>query len=240
MGSCARPGETHRPKAALEVNYVIGSILPLSLGVALSPFPIVLIVLLLGSARPRANGLAFLAGWVGGLAAIVVLLTFALDALAGSGSDPGPVAGILRILFGAALLLMAGRKFAKRFGTGDAGPRPRWMASAGAYSPRQGATRGLTLAGANPKNLALTAAAGVAIGEAELAVSTEIWATAAYLLLSSATVIVPVAGYVIAPRKMSVRLRAVMAWLQDNHSIMTGLLVVVFGFILVGNGIASF
>lgn len=222
------------------MNEVIGSILPLSMGVALSPFPIILIVLLLGSAHPRANGLAFLAGWVAGLAAIVALLTFALDAFAGSGSEPGPVAGVLRILFGAALLAMAGRKFAKRFGTGDAGPLPRWMASAGAYSPRQSVLMGLALSGANPKNLALTAAAGVAIGEAELATSAEIWAMAAYLLLASATVVIPLAGYIIAPRKMSVPLGAVMDWLQENHSIMTGLLLVVFGFILVGNGIASF
>lgn len=222
------------------MNEVIGSILPLSMGVALSPFPIIMIVLLLGSARPRANGLTFLAGWMMGLAAIVAILTFALDALAGSGSDPGPVAGILRIGFGVMLLVMAGRKFAKRFGTGDAGPLPRWMASAGTYSPRQSAIMGLALSGANPKNLAITAAAGVTIGAAELAFSAEIWAMTAYLALASLTVLVPVAGYVIAPRKMAVPLRAAMEWLQANHSILTGLLLVVFGFILVGNGIESF
>lgn len=221
------------------MNEVIGSILPLSMGVALSPFPIIMIVLLLGSSRPRANGLAFLAGWMLGLAAIVAILTFALDALEGTGNDPGLTAGILRIAFGTALLVLAGRKFTKRFGTGDAGPLPRWMASAGSYSPRQSAVMGLALSGANPKNLAITAAAGVSIGAAELAVSAEIWAMAAFLVLASLTVLIPVAGYVIAPRKMAVPLRAIMEWLQANHSVLTGLLLVVFGFILVGNGIGS-
>ncbi len=222
------------------MNDVIGSVLPLSMGVALSPFPIIMIVLLLGSARPRANGLAFLGGWVAGLAAIVALLTFALDAVDDSGAEPGPVAGILRIALGAFLLAMAVRKFAKRFGKSDAGPLPGWMASASSYSPGRSAVMGLALSGANPKNLAITAAAGVAIGAAELNLGAELWAMAAYIVLASLTVLLPVASYLIAPTKMGVPLKAVMEWLQVNHSIMTGLLLVVFGFLLVGNGIGSF
>lgn len=222
------------------MNEVIGTILPLSMGVALSPFPIIMIVLLLGSARPKANGLAFLAAWVAGLAAIVALLTFILDAVDDSGTDPEPVAGILRIALGAGLLFLAARKFIKRFGPSDAGPLPRWMASAGSYSPGRSAGMGLMLSAANPKNIGITAAAGATIGAADLALPAEIWSMAAYLLLASATVIVPVAAYLIAPQQVEVPLRAVMGWLQRNHSVMTGLLLVVFGFVLVGNGIGSF
>ncbi|AIY01575.1 hypothetical protein ART_1976 [Arthrobacter sp. PAMC 25486] len=222
------------------MNEVLGSILPLSMGVALGPFPIIMIVLLLGSARPNANGLAFLSGWVVGLAAIVAVLTFALDALDGAGNDPGPMAGVVRIILGSALLVMAARKFIKRFGTSDAGPLPRWMASATSYSPGRSAVMGLTLSAANPKNFAITAAAGVTIGAADLSLNAEIWAMSAYIVFASLTVLVPVAVYLIAPRKVAVPLRAVMQWLQVNHSIMTGLLLVVFGFILIGNGLGSF
>lgn len=222
------------------MNEVIGTILPLSMGVALSPFPIIMIVLLLGSARPKANGLAFLATWVVGLAAIVAILTFAMDALDSAGSDPGPIAGILRIVLGAGLLFLAARKFIKRFGPSDAGPLPRWMASAGSYSPGRSALMGLALSAANPKNIGLTAAAGATIGAADLALTAELWAMAAYLLLASLTVIIPVTAYLIAPQKVAVPLRAIMEWLQTNHSVMTGMLLVVFGFILVGNGIGSF
>lgn len=222
------------------MNDVIGSILPLSLGVALSPFPVIMIVLLLGSARPRANGLAFLGGWVAGLAVIVAVLTFALDLLDGTGSEPGPVAGVLRIILGVFLLVMAARKFTKRFVKNDAGPLPRWMASASSYSPGRSAVMGLTLSAANPKNFAITAAAGVAIGAAALEPGAEFWAMLAYIVLASLTVLVPVTAYLFAPRKVAVPLRAVMEWLQVNHSVMTGLLLVVFGFILIGNGIGSF
>lgn len=222
------------------MNEVIGSILPLSMGVALSPLPIIMIMLLLGSARPRTNGLAFLGGWIAGLAVIVTVLTFALDAVDDSGTAPGPVAGILRIAFGSFLLFLAARKFAKRLGKSDAGPLPTWMAAASSYSPRRSAVMGLALSGANPKIIAITAAAGVSIGAAELNLGAELWAVAAYLLIASLTVLLPVASYLLAPEKMDAPLRAIMEWLKTNHSIMTGLLLVVFGFIVVGNGIGSF
>jgi len=223
------------------MNQVIGSLLPLGLGVALSPFPIIMIVLLLGSARPKGNGLAFLGGWLIGIAAIVAVLTFAIDVLEDSGaSEPNVVVGILQVLLGGTLLVMAGRKFAKRFGPSDGGGLPGWMASAGSYSPGRSFVMGLALSGANPKNLALTAAGGIAIGAASLSTAEEIWAAVAYVLIASATVLLPVAGYLAAPQKMGVPLGHIMAWLRINHAIMTGLLLLVFGFVLLGNGIGSF
>ncbi|WP_104091736.1 GAP family protein [Arthrobacter sp. GMC3] len=223
------------------MNEVIGSLLPLGLAVALSPFPIIMVVLLLGSARPRGNGLAFLGGWLVGIAAIIAILTFAIDALEDSGaSEPNVVVGVLRILLGVALLVMAARKFIKRFGPSDDGGLPGWMASASSYSPGRSFGMGLVLSAANPKNLALTAAGGIAIGEAAFSITQELWAALTYLLIASVTVLVPVSGYLIAPQKMGVPLGHVMAWLRVNHAIMTGLLLLVFGFVLIGNGIGSF
>ena len=42
----------------------IGAILPLAVGVALSPVPIIAVVLMLGTPGGRTNGLAFLGGWI--------------------------------------------------------------------------------------------------------------------------------------------------------------------------------
>lgn len=223
------------------MNDVIGSLLPLGLAVALSPFPIIMIVLLLGSARPKGNGLAFLGGWLVGIALIVAVLTFAIDVLEESGaSEPNVIVGIVQILLGATLLVMAARKFVKRFGPSDGGDLPGWMASASSYSPGRSFVMGLALSGANPKNMALTAAGGIAIGAAALSTTQELWAALAYLLIASVSVLVPVAGYLIAPQKMGVPLGHLMAWLRVNHAIMTGLLLLVFGFVLIGNGIGSF
>lgn len=107
------------------MNEVIRTLLPLGLAVALSPFPAIMVVLLLGSGRPRADGLSFLVGWVVGIAVIVGVMTPAIDALEESGaSEPDIVAGVLGILVGAALLVLAGRKFARLLGPADGGAVP--------------------------------------------------------------------------------------------------------------------
>ena len=48
----------------------LGSILPQAIGVAISPVPIIAVILMLFSKRARSNGIAFLVGWV--LALVVV------------------------------------------------------------------------------------------------------------------------------------------------------------------------
>jgi hypothetical protein len=45
----------------------IGQSLPLAIGVALSPIPIIAVVLMLTTPRARANGPAFVLGWLLGL-----------------------------------------------------------------------------------------------------------------------------------------------------------------------------
>jgi hypothetical protein len=49
------------------VAQAIGQVLSLGVGVALSPVPIIAVVLLLGTPRARINGPAFLVGWILGL-----------------------------------------------------------------------------------------------------------------------------------------------------------------------------
>ncbi len=54
---------------------VIGDLLPAAAAVALSPIPIVAVVLVLGSPQARTAGPAFAIGWVVGLGAVSVAVT---------------------------------------------------------------------------------------------------------------------------------------------------------------------
>ena len=220
---------------------VVGTLLPLGLAISLSPFPIIMIVLLLGSKQPRANGLAFLLAWVLGISAVLAVLTLAMDWVESSTADSsGAIAGVVRIVLGGGLLFLAARKAAKRFGGKGENALPGWMASAESMVPGRSFVMGLLLSAANPKNLMLSAAAGVTIGAAELAGWSEFWAGVFFVAIASASVIIPVACYVVAPRAMAKPLDAVKAWMSANHDVMTGLLLLVFGFVLIGNGIGSF
>jgi Sap, sulfolipid-1-addressing protein len=60
------------------VGEAIGQMLPSAVGVAISPFPIVAVVLMLVAARGRVNGPVFLVGWWVGIAVVgVIVLTVA-------------------------------------------------------------------------------------------------------------------------------------------------------------------
>ncbi|HUK72944.1 MAG TPA: GAP family protein [Streptosporangiaceae bacterium] len=49
------------------MGQAIGGSLPLAIGIALSPIPIIAVVLMLTTPRARANGPAFVLGWLLGL-----------------------------------------------------------------------------------------------------------------------------------------------------------------------------
>ncbi|MGK9148173.1 GAP family protein [Plantibacter flavus] len=222
---------------------VIGSLLPLGLAVALSPFPVIAIILVLLSERARASGPAFLAGWV--LATTVVAIVFTALAKTVEPSDPdvpNPLTGVLRLALGALLLVLAVRKL--RGGPkldADGEPElPGWMSTLTSATAGRSFTMALLLAGANPKNLAITAAASLSIGTGGLAPGEVVWSIVVFALIASATIVVPVVGHAFFAAQLDAPLRRLEVWLLGNHTAVMGLLLVIFGVILLGNGIASF
>src|SRR3954462_6038660 len=108
----------------------ISEVLPFAIGIAISPIPIIAIILILFSNRATANGLSFLFGWVAGLAVVgtaVYLFADAANAATDSTSSlfaeaataptsptsSAPISGD-KILLGFLLLSLARRNFAKR------------------------------------------------------------------------------------------------------------------------------
>jgi len=69
--------------AAGTLSDAIGGLLPSAFAVALSPIPIVAVVVVLGSRRARTAGPAFALGWIAGLLAVSMVVVL----LVGSGSD---------------------------------------------------------------------------------------------------------------------------------------------------------
>ena len=66
----------------------IGDMLPFAIGVALSPVPIVAVILMLFSARARQNGPAFLGGWLAGVAGVVLMVRLITGASAHRAAGP--------------------------------------------------------------------------------------------------------------------------------------------------------
>ena len=56
------------------MGQAIGDLLPAAVGVALSPVPIIAVILMLGTPQARTNGPAFGLGWVVGLSVVSVIV----------------------------------------------------------------------------------------------------------------------------------------------------------------------
>ncbi len=182
----------------------IGGMLPAAIAVALSPIPIVAIVLVLGTQQARIVGPAFVVGWVVGLtlvSAVVVLL-------AGGADDPdsASAAGVDWMTLGIGLLFlaMAHRQWKKRPKEGQAREEPKWMATLDELTVGKALVLGLALSAANPKNLALTAAAAASIAQEGLGAADTAIAIAVFVVLGSCTVAGAVLFAVVAPSPLPI------------------------------------
>lgn len=217
----------------------VGGSLAAAAAVGLSPFGVVGVIMVLGSPHARVAGPAFALGWVGGLAAISAAAT----ALAADVDDAGSVAaqgvGWVEIVLGAGLLVLAGRKWRGRRRPGEDVVLPGWMASVEDAGPGRALLLGAALAMANPKNLALTAGVAVSIAQTGVVGTDLLLATGAYVLLAS----VPVLGAVLAHLALGDRAAAALASVREfmtaNNDVIVVVLLLVFGFSLVGDGLSD-
>jgi hypothetical protein len=220
---------------------VIGSLLPLALAVSLSPVPIIATILMLLSPRAKPGAILFLVGWVVGVAAAVTVFTVIADYLPQSEPGaPNPVASVLRITLGVALLVLAVLKFRQQFRSPKDAALPGWMSSLSAAAPRRSLVLGLALGGVNPKNLLISVAAGLSIGTASLTLGAQVAGIAVYTVLASITVIVPVVVFLVAGERIRGPLTSLNDWLERNNSVILAVLFLVFGVLLVGNGLTGF
>jgi threonine/homoserine/homoserine lactone efflux protein len=220
---------------------VIGEILPLALGVAISPIPIIAAILMLLSPKAKGTGVGFLVGWVAGILVAVVVFTLLSSIIPQGGSDdPKPISGVIKIVLGALLLLLAVRQWRSR-PTGDAEPAmPKWMSAIDTLTTVRGLLLGFALSALNPKNLLMSIAAGVTIGSASLTVGGDILAIVIFTLIAASTVAVPVIAYLAASARMAGPLEALRAWLVHNNATVMAVLLLVIGVVLIGKGIGSF
>jgi threonine/homoserine/homoserine lactone efflux protein len=216
---------------------VIGDLLPSALAVALSPIPIVAVVLILGTPKARLAGPAFALGWVAGLLAVSVLVVLAV----GTGDDPDaddPGLDWLKIAIGILFLAMAARQWTKRPKQGEEPGQPSWMATIDSASPARALMLGAALSGANPKNLALVLAASASIAEAGLDGPDTAIAIAVFTALGSVTVAGSVLAYLVDADRAARPLDAVKRFMSDNNAVIMMVVLLLLGAKLLGDGLA--
>ena len=225
----------HTARALL--TEVIGDLLPSAFAVALSPIPIVAIVLVLGAPKARSAGSAFALGWVTGLLAVSVIVVLVL----GTGGDPDsddPGISWLKVAIGILFLAMAANQWKKRPRDGQEPETPSWMATIDTATPARAAVLGAALAGANPKNLALTLSAAASIAEAGLDPADEAIAVAAFVAIGSVTVAGAVLLYLVDAKRAARPLDAIKRFMSDNNAVIMMVVLLLLGAKLLGDGLA--
>ena len=214
----------------------IGQILGLAVGVAISPVPIIALILMLFSKSAAVNSLAFLFGWLLGLTVVsIIVLAIGLEGSDGDSSS----SGIVKVVIGALFVLLGIKQWRDRPRGEEEPTLPKWMASVDSFTPPKAFGLAVLLSSVNPKNLGLTIAAAAAIGSVGLDTGEEAVVVAVYVVLASITLIVPVVGYLAAREKMTPVLDSMKTWLMANNATVMAVLFIVLGAKVLGDGIST-
>lgn len=218
----------------------VGEVLTFAVGVAISPVPIVAVILTLFSQGARTNGPAFMLGWISALStvsAVVYLLADSANAVTSS-STSDAIAWV-KLLLGAALLLLALRKWRNRPERGVDPPMPKWMAGVDSLAPGKAFGLGFALVGINPKNFVLTASAAAGLAELSLTTTETAVSLVTFVVIGSLTIAVPVVYYLLGGQRARDALDTMKTWLVAHNVAVMGVLFVVFGVDLIAEGITA-
>jgi threonine/homoserine/homoserine lactone efflux protein len=222
------------------MQQVVGAILPLALGIAISPIPIIAIILMLITPKARANGLAFLVGWMAGLTVVGGLaLVVASAAGLSASSETSRTESVIKLLLGLLLLLIAVRQWRSKPKPGDTAALPKWMQALDTFTPIKSFGIAALLSGLNPKNLALNLAAMSIVATAGLPPSSQAAALLVVVIIASVGIIAPVVVYFAGGDKSAAVLGGWKAWLAENNTTVMAMLLLVLGVVLVGQGISG-
>jgi hypothetical protein len=220
------------------MGQAIGDLLPSAVGVALSPVPIIAVILMLFSARARVNGPMFLLGWVAALAIVSFAAYFAADA--GDPSTDSTASDTISwgtLVLGALLLALAVRNWRNRPAPGAQPDMPRWMDGIEDLEPGKALGLGLLLAGVNPKNLILTVGASTGLAQLGLGTADAVVSLIVFVAIGSLTIAVPVAYYLLGGDSARAALDGMKAWLTTHNDAVMAVLFLVFGVKLIAEAI---
>lgn len=226
---------------ASAITQAVSGALPSALGVALSPIPIVAVILMLGTPRARTDGPAFALGWVLGLLVVsiaVVAVTGAAGEASQVGSSTSDSISWMKVGLGVVLLVMAKRQWQKRPAPGTEPELPRWMAKIDQLPPGEALGAGVLLSALNPKNLILTLAAAASIAQVPgITTGEEAVAIAVFVAIASVTTVGAVLLYFVGGTRATKVLADVKAYMSVHNAAIMMVILLLIGAKLIGDGL---
>jgi len=188
----------------------IGGALPLAVGIALSPIPIIAVVLMLAGPADasKSGGPAAWVSWV-------------------------------KIVLGVLLLLVAVRQFRGRPRSGEQPQMPKWMSTIDRTTPFAALGLAALLSGANPKNLILAVSGGAAIAQTGIPGGQQAIAYLVFALIGTLGVGVPVVMYFALGKRSDKLLGELKDWMSQHNAVIMTVLCLIIAAKLIGDAIGS-
>jgi threonine/homoserine/homoserine lactone efflux protein len=219
----------------------IGQVLVTAVGVAISPLPIVAVVLILLSSRGRVTGPIFVAGWLVGLVLVgTIVLTVAGGVGATNQGKPATWVSALKLVLGVLLLLAGVRQWRGRPEGSEEAPTPKWMGALDSVNTVKALSAGVFLSGVNPKNLLLTIAAASAIAQTGISSGQQVLVYAIFVAIATIGVGAPVVLYFALGDRSQDLLDRLKTWMARNNAAIMTVLFLLFGVKLIGDAISGF
>jgi threonine/homoserine/homoserine lactone efflux protein len=222
------------------VGEVVAAVLPLAVVVAVSPVPVLAVVLMLLTPRAGVTGPGFLVGWVAGIAGVTALfVVLAGDRAPGGAGRSSAAASWIELVLGVLLLVLAARQYRTRPVPGTAQRTPAWLVAVDRFTAVRAGVLGLVVSAANPKILLVCVAAGLTIADGGLPGAQDAWSVVAFTGAAASTVAVPVLAHSVGRRRMAGLLQSLRGWLTVHGTAVTVGLLLLLGVVLVGQGLGG-
>jgi len=222
------------------LGQAIGGLLPFAVGVALSPTPIVAMVLMLITPKARVNGLVFVLGWVVGVAVVgAILLALADPTGASDDGEPAEWTYWLKLVLGVLLLLVAVREWRARPKPGAEVPMPKWMGMLdGITAPKAGGLA-FALSALNPKNLLFIVGGAAVVAQAGLSTGDQVVAWIVFTVIATIGVAAPLVIYFAMGDRAASILDGLKSWMAHNNTAVMAVLCLIIGVKLIGDAVAG-
>lgn len=214
----------------------IGATLGYAVGIAATVTPPVAVVMMLFSARGRANSWAYLIAYTLVTGGVTVAALF-IPGLEGDDAAPTNGAGWFKFALGALLVLGAVSQWRKRPAPGEEPEAPGWMEKIETMAPGGAFVLGLATSALNVKNIVLAVAAGATISSLAVSGSASVGALIVFIAVAVSPVLIPVIAYMVAGERLDATLVSARAWLLRNNAIVMAIVLLIFGVSLLGDGL---
>ena len=208
----------------------------MAIGIALNPVAIIIGVLIENRDNPRRNGIAYLLGWLLGLAVLITVPTLILHDRFGleSGRRPDMIAHAaqFRGALGVLLLILAAAALIKGPIPGDQVADPRWARAIDGGSVWRMFGMGAFVSIVNLRNLVLLAAAISIISQAELDLVAMLIVLGLFIVMASIGVLFPLLVSFFGNDGQVRKLREGSTWLTRHMGMITGVIMGLFGVML--------